>query len=1395
MYDHIEWFLMIKFRQFHFLTFIRWNALVILFSINAYSQPAKFIKYSTHLGLSSGTQRCVVQDHEGFIWIGTEDGLNRFDGRSFKEYRKTPGDSMSLRSNLINCMFVDSKGVLWIGTNHGGLSRYIKETDNFQTYTNNINDITSITEDNYHRLWVGTNSLGLYYFNPNANGFTRYQAPLHNAFDSTNISFNQIDFIKADSETLWISYSKGILTALNSSTLTLQHFKLFDVSSLQTLNYSVNSLVIDKNIIWISTWSKGIWLFDKSTGSCTPYTKEKSKYINFVFLDSKKRIWYSPESQGLVMIEGNKKITYQSNDYDQNSLSTNSLSNIFQDRQGNLWLTSKRGDLNYFILDNPFYTWYKNPNPIKGLTSNLITAIMEDSRRRIWVGYEDGGIDLLDSKCVKQKMHFSGDQHSGLGTGPIMTFYESTGKTIWIGKYRDGLKQYNERTKSFLSYQHNEDDERTIAGNDIRSISEDSHGNLWIAIHGGGVDKFNPSAGKFIHHKSGNTNTSNTILSDWTFSAVCDKNDNVWIGTVSGVSELSETPSRVNHYRTNLSDGYNLSDDVVRNIFFDSKGFVWFGTFDGLNKLNLKDNTIKKYFSKDGLPNNVITGILEDDHYNLWISTTKGLSKFSPEKETFQNYYVYDGLVTDNFNASSSYKNSNGEMYFGGRNGLNRFHPDSIKINNFQPPVYITDFKLFNRSVPVRTGKSQSDFYLIQQINFCKEIALNYDQNVITLEFIALDYLSLEKNQYRYRLIGFEEDWSPPGYKRDVTYTNLRPGEYTFNVIASNNDGIWNTEGASLIIKVLPPFWRTHWAYGFYAFLVVSILYLFRKWILHEAGIKRKIELEELEIRKLHEIDTLKNQFFSNVSHEFRTPLTLIIGPLEKLLEGDKNELQKLQIKLIQRNANRLLRLINQLMDFRKIEEAGLALNLTRNDIVLFIKEIVSAFDQEAGERNINFSYNSSHPSLNIWFDMDKLDKIIYNLLSNAFKYTPDKGTITISLSIDRDAVGKSENITERSARQFKITVQDSGIGVPKEYQSKIFDRFYQVKNTMTTHGTGIGLSLTYELVKLHQGNIIVQSEPGKGAEFSVVMPLWIEEQELPQSLTMKKSSEPDIKKYDEQIENKEQHNNTTEESTVNSKLPHMLIIEDNADMRLFIKNEFLDHYSFSEAKNGMEGVDKAVKEIPDVIICDIMMPEIDGYEVCRTLKQDERTSHIPIIMLTAKSSEQHTIDGLESGADDYIAKPFSSAILRARIKNLINSRNVLRKKFIKEPFAPIQELSPSKVDERLFKKAYEIVEKNLNNPDFEVLDFARELGMSRTQLYRKINAISGQSVKEFIRIIRLKKAAELLLKREKNISEVAFTVGFNSLSYFTTSFTEYFGMNPTKYIDKLIKSFAEIKM
>ena len=1360
------------------------------------NRNCKFVRYSTKTGLSSNSQRCVTQDKEGFIWIGTGDGLNRFDGYTFKVYKNNQNDPSSLRSNVIDCLLTDSEGNVWVGTFGGGLSRYNKEKDNFVNYTANVNDnssllnndIKTLAEDRQHRLWIGT-AVGLHVYDPNRNGFIRFTASAGSQIDSKTIADNNINRLVVDNDILWIAYSTGILSTLNTSDMTFKHFRLFDVLSNQTANFSVNSLVFDKNLIWISTWSKGIWIFDKTTGKCQPYQRENDQYINFIFKDNNNRFWYSPESKGLVMLDGNNQIRYQFNEYDRNSISSNLLSNIFQDQQGNLWISSKLGDLNYVILDNPFQNWYKNPNSINGLTNNLVTAVIEDSKNNIWVGYEDGGIDILLAKNISHKIYIKGDNSTGLGPGPIMDIFESKDGTIWVGKYLDGLKKYNAASRSFTTYKHIDNDDASIAGNDVRNISEDSRGNLWIAIHGGGVDKLVPHTGKFFHHRHDYSNPSTSIVSDWTFSALCDKRDNVWVGTVSGVSVLSEKNSIVKQYLSSDKEGFNLSNDLALVVFVDSKDYVWIGTVDGLNRLDPQNNSIKKYYIKDGLPSNLIRDILEDEHNNLWMSTSKGLSKFSVEYGTFKNFSTRDGLSTDDFNKFAAFKNRNGEMYFGGAEGLTRFHPDSIKINNFKLPVYITDFKLFNKSVQVGSNNSSDAYTIPQQIIYSKEITLDYDQNVITLEFAALNFLNLEKNQYKYRLEGFEDDWTLTERKREVTYTNLDPGKYIFRVIASNNDGVWNTEGASLKIIIKPPFWRTNLAYIFYCLLVIFLLYAFRKWILHEAGIKRKLELEELEIKKLHEIDSLKMQFFSNVSHEFRTPLTLIVGPIEKLLQGAKDELQKKQLKLVYRNANRLLRLINQLMDFRKIEEAKLELNLTKNDVVRFIKEIVDAFNQDAEQRNIDFVFNFSRSSYEIWFDTDKLDKIIYNLLSNAFKYTSDNGNIVVSITFND--VGGINSDQLNSDKTFKITVKDSGIGIPKDFQSKIFDRFYQVKNKLTTQGTGIGLSLTYELVSLHKGHILVESEPGRGSEFTVILPLWLDEKYLPHmSFDHAKTEVKEIETKDDLAleEIYEDADLPEEQIQYSEKLPRVLIIEDNADMRAFIKSELNENFNVSETHDGKVGIEKAFDDIPDIIISDVMMPGMDGYEVCKILKHDERTSHIPIIMLTAKSSEEHTIEGYESGADDYIAKPFSSALLKVRIKNLIESRILLREKFVKEPFASVTEMSSSKTDEKLFNKAYSIVEKNLNNPNYEVNDFAYEIGMSRTQLYRKIHAISGQSVKEFIRIIRLKKAAELLLTSDSNISEIAYTIGFNSLSYFTTSFTEYFGMNPSKYIEKYRK-------
>jgi signal transduction histidine kinase/ligand-binding sensor domain-containing protein/DNA-binding response OmpR family regulator len=1337
----------------------------------------KFISYSTRLGLSSSSQTCIVQDKEGFIWIGTTDGLSRFDGYSFKVYRKIPGDSTSLNDNLICTLYVDSKGTLWIGAAHGGLCRYNRDFDNFTNYTcdwnkgNTIsNDVVScIVEDKKHRLWVGTN-YGLNVFEPDKNLFTRFFPETTNK--KNTLAFTQVRTLAIDNETLWIGYQAGTFSSLNISKLKFKHYSLLKNENINTADYFVNSLCLDGNYLWISTWGKGIWVFNKKAETITPCSNVTYSFVNSICKDKKDNIWVGTESDGLVLLNRKREKVAQfiHDDYNNYSISNNCVSSIFVDLQNNLWLGSKNGTLHYFQVDNPFQYWIRNPNNPKQLSNDNVTCMLESGDHKLWVGYHDGGIDIINLLTQNKKYLDGFHNNNGLGYGTIITMFEDENSEIWIGTYLNGLKKYDKNSDKFITYKHIENDPYSISGNDVRRIAEDSKGNMWLAIHGGGLNKFDKKTGKAEHFRVNYSDIPKSpITTDWLLTVVCDKKDNIWVGSVSGASFISNDFKTIKHFINNVKDNHSLSNDIVNVIYDDSKGNIWLGTDDGLDRYNKQTNNFKVFSTNDGLPDNLILGILEDNHCNLWISTNRGLSEFISKNEKFKNYSIDDGMVTDEFNVGSCFKNKKGDMYLGGLEGLNMFNPDSIKINELPPPVYITDFKLFNNSVLIRKRNKNVPFALEKPINKCKEITLRYDQNVFGFEFVALNYTNLHKNLYTYKLEGFDKSWSKPGTKRDVTYTNLPAGTYTFKVMACNSDGIWSKRAATIQITIKPPYWKTNWALIIYIFLILLLLYVFRMLILRDSNIKRKLEFEILEVEKLQEMDSQKMRFFSNISHEFRTPLTLIIGPLEKLIKTTKDEFQQVDLKLIHRNAQRLLRLINQLMDFKKIETSGLEINFVKDDIAKFIKDLSNAFVYEAKQRNIIFNiYTQTEPCI-VYFDRDKIDKILYNLISNAFKFTPNDGKITITIKAD-----------EKNATLF-ITIDDSGIGIPIDAQAKIFDRFYQVENT-GIYGTGIGLALTKELVQLLRGNIKIESTPSEGSRFIVSLPI-LSDTEI--SNAGKVKIEKSIVEADDnpiwsyQDIHAIEHINTKDNPT----FPLLLIVEDNIDMRLYIQNEFIDSYRIIEANNGVEGFERAIAEIPDIIISDVMMPKMDGVEFCKKIKSEEKTSHIPVLLLTARSSDEYTIEGFESGADDYITKPFNAPILKIKIRNIVESRKFIQSRFIKEPNATINEIAPSVLDEKFLKKAYDVVEKHISNANFEANDFAVAVGMSRAQVYRKISAITGQSVKEFIRIIRLKKAADMLLKNEKNITEIAFEVGFNSIAYFTKSFTDYYGVSPSKYV------------
>jgi signal transduction histidine kinase/AraC-like DNA-binding protein len=839
-----------------------------------------------------------------------------------------------------------------------------------------------------------------------------------------------------------------------------------------------------------------------------------------------------------------------------------------------------------------------------------------------------------------------------------------------------------------------------------------------------------------------------------------DSSGMLWVGTGDGLYKFNIETKEETYYVHIDGDVKSISNNYIYSIFEDKKGILWIGTGGGLNKFDRSTETFSHFTENDGLPSNVVKGILEDGHDNIWLSTTKGISKFNPISETFRNFDAADGLQGDEFITGAYHKNQQGEMFFGGTNGLTTFHPDSIKNNIYIPPITITDFQIFNKSV-----KPGNKSPLKKQVSETSEIALSHDQSIFSFEFAALDYHNPLKNQYKYKMEGVDPDWvSTDASRRFATYTNLDPGDYIFRVRGSNNDGIWNDEGTSIKIIITPPWWQSNWAYAFYGLLIFVAIFLARKYDLKRINLRN-------ESNRLKEIDQLKSRFFANISHEFRTPLTLILGPIQKLLEDHPTADENNQYSLIQRNALRLQRLINQLLDISRLEAGKLKLNAREYDIIAITRAIIANFESHANRRNISLTFHSSLKFQNVYLNFDKFEKILTNLLSNAFKFSDDDTAISITLETISDSTGSFNE------GYIRLCIQDQGIGVKEENIEKIFQRFYQVDDTATRgyEGSGIGLALVKEMVDLHYGTINVKSEPGKGTTFIVCLPLGKSHLSLGE---IEQLPVDEIKVPDEPLD--ETVIRILNENT--DQLPLVLIVEDNIDVQQYIGSFLEEDHNLIFADNGKEGLNRAIQEIPDLIISDVMMPVMDGIELSTELKSDERTSHIPVILLTARATVEDRVEGLETGADDYLQKPFDVNELRVRIKNLIEQRKLLKEKFVQEDGFLISKLSKTPADERFINRMMDIISDNISEPAFKIESLSKEIGMSRMQLHRKIQGLFGQSPGQFLRSLRLKQSADLLKNVTGNISEIAYDVGFESPAHFTSSFRRQFGMTPSEY-------------
>lgn len=1427
----------------------------------------RFERITSDNGLSQNTVAGILKDSHGFMWFGTWNGLNRFDGYNFVIYKSGEREN-DISNNFVYDICEDKQGDLWIATKNG-LNRFNYARNTFTRFfsdpadPNSISDnrVTSVYCDNNGMLWVGTaNGLNQVSLGASEGESIKAVKYFHDPADPLSLPDNHINHIYQDGKNnLWIATDNGIATIDGKS----QGFRIyrnvpFDDGS---LSYNIVSSVFeDRNgNIWIGT-HYGLNRLDTASGNFTRYYFDpfnprslSHSSINDIGEDTEGNLLigtlgglnrYEPRSNDFTRFLANRNDDY--------SLNNEFVNSIYCDKQGNVWIGTDKGGVNrYNIYQKRFEYLIHEPTEPNSLSYNTINSLHAESEA-LWIGTAGGGLNRYDEKRRLFSIYQnSADNPDGLNNDFITSILKDKRNTLWVGTWGGGLNQAVSLKGEgvFRKFMPQEGNDNSLCNVYVSSLWEDEEGFLLIGALGG-LDLFYPREEKFLH-LANNPDWQNHITE--VGCILKDRRGNYWIGTRVGLfmmssDKLTSLQDKDIVRFTNIpGDSTSLPGNYVISLYEDTIGNIWVGTYgDGLVKATVSSNglvSFKNYTEEDGLANNVVYSILEDDHMNLWLSSDHGLSRFDIVNERFQNYYATDGLQSNQFYWSAACKNRDGKMFFGGMKGVNFFHPDSIKDIAFLPAPTITDLKIFNVSVNVGLWNNKKEL-LEKAIHLTDEIKLSHKENVFSIEFSALDYFLPEKVRYKYRMKGVDNDWvEVPATRRFAGYTKLKGGEYIFEVKASNSDGVWNENPTRLKVVVTPPFYAARWfkvamifaialsALGFSALRTRTLSrqkkklenlvrertemieeqktqleiqasqlsetnrQLERRQALIE-GQKEQLELQNKEISeqrdKLIEMNKhvkhanqLKLRFFTNISHEFRTPLTLIISPIEQLVKswnGDQNV--RVTLDLINRNAKRLLHLINQLMDFRKIETGKLELKARPGDVVQFLEGLYQSFAQLAAQKQIDYTFVYENPETVQWFDPEKLENIVFNLLSNAFKFTPEKGRISLSVSFS----------CKQEIQEMEIKVSDTGIGISPEHQSHIFKRFYQAESPEKARlaGTGIGLSLAKELVKSHKGQISVSSKPDKGSVFIVRIPCG-----KAQFDPAERSDEPLVLNGVENQFPLGTESLLMEEYCPDSEIsrikeggkPTVLVAEDNHDLRNFIAFYLKKEYHVIETENGKEAYEKAQLFNPNLVITDVMMPEMDGLELCSRIKNNIITSHIPVILLTARSAVENYVQGLETGADDYIAKPFNLTILEARIRNLIESRNRLRYLFLNDSEAKASDIAVSSVDEQFLAKAIQVVEEHYTDSEFGVEDFVHKMSVSRSLLHKKLTALTDQSAGDFITSIRLKKASQALRQKTGNISEVAYDVGFNDPKYFSRIFKRRFGVSPRDFMQDTLGS------
>ncbi len=1347
----------------------------VIFSI-AQNHSVEFLPISAEL--SQNTVTDILQDKNGFIWIGTHNGLNKYDGARMVTYDFDEQDSTSLSSGYIQVIFEDSKQTLWVGTKGGGLCKYNEDSNSFDCFISKnlaaylkFSNVLAICEDKDKVLWIGTENQGLISYNQETGKIAWYGK---NAKGNYRIPSNEITSIIEDDElNLWVANSTEGLHLLDRETEKFINFRHIPKDSLSISSNKVSDLIKGTSgKVWIVTRQGLDWVDKNDDGKYIFHHQkigeEKSNVIISVLEDKKANLWVGVENEGLYRIDlANHKtewFTYSATE--EFCLQSNSIWSLYEDNTGIIWVgTYNKGIYKADTGTEKFLKFAHDLNSKYTLNNNTVTSFAQDNTGNVWIGTDGGGLNYWNVSKNSFVKFTTESTAQPLKGNAVLSLLIDSKNNLWIGTWGNGVSLKRKGSNYFEPFLLNHSRNDVIGKENIYSIVEDRAGIIWFGSFGSGLYRYNPLNNQIKGYND--TEDSPTgISSNFITSLLQASDENLWVGTVKGLNKVSiaNDKTRVKQYlQTEMGANLQGGNLIVNTIFEDSRRSLWVGTHKGLFVLDVQEEAFFKIGKKQGLPNENIKSIEEDSLHNLWISTNKGISKYSIATGAIENFTTADGLQAMEFFRGASLKLRNGTLLFGGVEGFNIFSPKGIKKNKFEPTVYLIDFKLSNHSV-----KPGPQSVLKKVIQSTKKITLPYNQNTFSFEFGMISFMQNSKNKFAYKLDGYDKDWQKIGSAREAFFTNIPPGNYTFRVKATNNDGVWSKHQVSLNIVIIPPWYATHLAYVIYAVLFIMLLALGYRTIINRERLKAALQVEHIELVKMQELDEMKSNFFANISHEFRTPLTLILGPLKSMFSSKKEK----HIAMMIRNGESLLKLIDQLLELSKLESGGMPLEAEMDNVVEFLEPIVQSFLPLAIEKNITFIITMPPAKILLYFDKEKLEKVVTNLLSNAFKYTPESGKVTFKI--------------KELEKKIVLSVEDEGIGIPENEKNLVFNRYYRVRDAKEKKrkGTGIGLSLSKELVELHKGRIELESVEGQGTVFRVFL------KKGKQHLNPN-----DISEVSGEYTFQQQALFVAEKEGINKELNDMeeaqeyqiLIIEDNDDIRNYICEVLGYSYNLLEADNGSDGIKMALEQIPDLIISDIMMPGTDGFEVCKKVKEDIKTSHIPVILLTAKAKNKSKLEGFEQGADYYITKPFDPELLRLRVRNALHTRNQFRAKVLNKKTLQIDagQVKISSRDKAFISQVIEIVEKNMNNSNFSVDELGRELRLSRTQLYRKIKGLLGQSVNELVRSIRLKKAAQLLKNSQMSIAEITYEVGFNDLQYFRDCFKKQFGVTPSEFIDK----------